>query len=121
MMMKSMIKKLGFGALLVLALSFPSVSLYTNKSVATACDKCTRYKIVNDGSTSAAPPVENKVVIRKARSGEGGIKTTCPVTGESFTVTKDTDVGEYKGRTYYFCCPSCVPQFKVNPDKYVKK
>jgi YHS domain-containing protein len=27
---------------------------------------------------------------------------------------------DYKGRRYFFCCKSCVPAFKKNPDKYAK-
>ena len=26
---------------------------------------------------------------------------------------------EYNGKTYYFCCPGCVEQFKAEPTKYV--
>ena len=27
----------------------------------------------------------------------------------------------YKGKTYYFCCPGCKPQFDKNPEKYISK
>jgi P-type Cu+ transporter len=26
---------------------------------------------------------------------------------------------EYKGRTYYFCCPSCLQRFNADPEKYL--
>jgi len=28
---------------------------------------------------------------------------------------------EYKGKTYYFCCPPCKDAFDKEPDKYVKE
>jgi len=27
----------------------------------------------------------------------------------------------YEGKTYYFCCPSCVEEFKSDPEKYISK
>lgn len=27
----------------------------------------------------------------------------------------------YEGKTYYFCCPSCVEEFKNNPKEYISK
>ncbi len=27
----------------------------------------------------------------------------------------------YKGKTYYFCCPACIGEFKKNPDKYISR
>lgn len=27
----------------------------------------------------------------------------------------------YKGKTYYFCAPSCLRAFEESPQKYVKK
>ena len=26
----------------------------------------------------------------------------------------------YKGKTYYFCSPMCMAEFKKRPDKYIK-
>lgn len=28
---------------------------------------------------------------------------------------------EYKGKTYYFCCPTCKEVFDKEPEKYVKE
>lgn len=28
---------------------------------------------------------------------------------------------DYNGTTYYFCCPSCIEQFKKDPQKYISK
>ena len=47
---------------------------------------------------------------------------TCVVSGESLEGAMGGPVViQYKGRTVKFCCPSCVPKFKANPDKYLKK
>ena len=47
-------------------------------------------------------------------------KEVCPVSGEE--IDKDTNITyEYKGKTYRFCCPSCVEEFKKDPEKYIKK
>lgn len=44
---------------------------------------------------------------------------SCPVLGT--TMSKDKMIPyEYKGKTYYFCCPPCVEKFKANPEKYIK-
>lgn len=42
----------------------------------------------------------------------------CPVTGEPSS--KDFSY-EYKGKKYYFCCPSCIEEFKKMPEKYISK
>ncbi|MFN4133247.1 MAG: YHS domain-containing protein [Candidatus Hadarchaeales archaeon] len=26
----------------------------------------------------------------------------------------------YRGKTYYFCCPACQKQFEANPEKYAR-
>ena len=49
-----------------------------------------------------------------------GTQATCPVMGNTFTVTKDTKSSVYKGKHYVFCCPGCKPQFDKNPEKYTK-
>jgi len=50
-----------------------------------------------------------------------GKKTVCPITGEEFTVTKDSKFSEYKGKRYYFCCPKCKPTFDKDPASYITK
>ena len=49
-----------------------------------------------------------------------GTKATCPVTGEEFTIAKNTVHVEYKGKHVYFCCPGCKKAFDKDPDKYTK-
>jgi YHS domain-containing protein len=45
-------------------------------------------------------------------------QTTCPVMGGKINKDIYTD---YEGKRVYFCCQSCVEQFKKDPAKYVKK
>ena len=42
----------------------------------------------------------------------------CPISGDA--VDGNTTY-EYKGKTYNFCCPMCIPEFKKNPEKYIAK
>jgi YHS domain-containing protein len=49
-----------------------------------------------------------------------GTKATCPVTGEQFTIAKDTLHVEHQGKHVYFCCPGCKKTFDKDPDKYTK-
>jgi YHS domain-containing protein len=45
-------------------------------------------------------------------------QTTCPVMGG--TINKKLYV-DYKGERVYFCCQACLPQFKKDPEKFIKK
>ena len=49
-----------------------------------------------------------------------GTKATCPVTGDQFTIAKDTVHVEYKGKHVYFCCAGCKQTFDKDPEKYTK-
>ena len=49
-----------------------------------------------------------------------GTVTSCPVMGEKVVVDKDTKAVKYKGKEYFLCCPSCIGEFKANPDKFAK-
>ena len=49
------------------------------------------------------------------------VKATCPVTGEAFKINKATPTYTYGGKEYKFCCPSCIDEFKKNPEKYANK
>ena len=47
-----------------------------------------------------------------------GTQATCPVSGESFTITEDTEHSEVDGKHVYFCCAGCKPMFDKEPEKY---
>lgn len=44
----------------------------------------------------------------------------CPVSGEKIE-EKMKATYEYKGKIYNFCCPSCIDEFKKDPELYIKK
>lgn len=48
-----------------------------------------------------------------------GDVTTCPVSGEVFTVTADSPKAEHEGGTYYFCCQGCVEDFVAAPARFL--
>jgi YHS domain-containing protein len=50
-----------------------------------------------------------------------GDTTKCPVSGEEFVVEANSPKAEYKGKTYYFCCPGCDKKFESNPEKFLNK
>lgn len=59
----------------------------------------------------AKPPAAQKKVV----------SAVCPVMGTKIPdVTKAAGKSVYKGKTYYFCCGGCKPQFDANPEKYIK-
>ncbi|MFH1723075.1 MAG: YHS domain-containing protein [Elusimicrobiota bacterium] len=60
------------------------------------------------------------VTLREALASEVGREATCPVMGSTFKVKADTQVAEYKGKAYYFCCPGCGGKFKDDPESYAK-
>lgn len=43
-----------------------------------------------------------------------------PVCGMEVDEKKASATSEYKGKTYYFCAPSCKKAFDENPEKYLK-
>ena len=45
-------------------------------------------------------------------------QATCPVMGGQINKEFYSD---YEGKRVYFCCPACIPEFKKDPAKYVKK
>lgn len=44
----------------------------------------------------------------------------CPVSGEKVGVMGPVEQYEHNGKTYNFCCPGCIPEFKKNPEKYIQ-
>ncbi len=49
-----------------------------------------------------------------------GTKAKCPVMGGVFKVNEKTEMSQYKGKYYAFCCPGCKPKFDKNPKQYLK-
>jgi YHS domain-containing protein len=87
--------------------------------------KCPRHdkelikcELKSPQSTTSTQNVEP--VFRRAIKDEIGKKVICPVMGSKFIVKSDTEVADYKGKSYYFCCPACPSEFKKDPEKYAK-
>jgi YHS domain-containing protein len=53
-----------------------------------------------------------------AKAGEEMV--TCPVMGSTFPKSKAVATKEYKGKTYYLCCKSCIGKWDKDPAKYAK-
>lgn len=72
---------------------------------------------------AAAPPAATASAPEVKVNGTAtvGDRTTCPVSGEVFTITASSPKAEYEGKTYYFCCPGCDAKFKAEPKKYLDK
>lgn len=68
-----------------------------------------------------APPAAEASALKKPGEAVLGDKTTCPVSGETFTVAADSPKVEHEGKTYYFCCEDCVGDFQKDPAKYLAK
>lgn len=47
-----------------------------------------------------------------------GQEATCPVAGETFTVTAATEALVYQGQLYLFCCPGCRGRFLGDPRQF---
>ena len=62
--------------------------------VFTACSKHGAYKV------------------RSVESAEVGVQAICPVTNNVFMVSKETKAVDYKGKTYFLCCPDCSVDFE---------
>ena len=71
---------------------------------------------------AAAPsPASSSATFKAPGIATVGDKTTCLVSNEEFTVVAGSPKVDYKGKTYYFCCPGCDSKFKADPEKYLNK
>ena len=55
---------------------------------------------------------------RKATPEEIGKEARCAVMNHKIIISANTPVIDYHGKSFYFCCPGCPPEFKKNPEKY---
>jgi YHS domain-containing protein len=89
----------------------------TNPTKSTAADKTA--KTVDKAATApdkAATTITDKAVATAAAATEE--QTICPVMDKPIDKQYKT---EYKGKTVYFCCPACKPEFDKDPEKYIAK
>lgn len=68
---------------------------------------------------NATPAKEIQAPAAEVKAVDYGNKV-CPVSGEQI-VEENKATYEYKGRIYNFCCASCIPAFKSDPEKFIKK
>ena len=55
---------------------------------------------------------------RKPTPEEIGKEAYCPVMKHKFKISANTPIVDYHGKSFYFCCPGCPPEFRKNPEKY---
>lgn len=69
----------------------------------------------------AAPAAKPAAPAAKPAAHASAAALVCPVTHEKIaSAAKAYSKEVYQGKTYYFCCPDCKPQFDKNPAAYVK-
>ncbi|MBI5490036.1 MAG: YHS domain-containing protein [Deltaproteobacteria bacterium] len=71
-----------------------------------------------DAGASAAPQAPAIRTAKDLAPERLGQQATCPVTGDTFTVTDETPAVEYQGTVYLFCCAACPPRFLADPQRY---
>ena len=72
-------------------------------------------------ATATTPEAPVAGAVKPLGEAKVGDKTRCAVMNHEFVVTEQSPKVEYEGKTYYFCCPGCVEQFKADPKKYLSK
>lgn len=83
---------------------------YEGKRIYVCCKECIE-PVKKDPAKYIRELEADGVTLEKAQ-------TTCPAMGGKIDkkVYADSD-----GKRVYFCCAGCIPQFKQDPDKYLKK
>jgi YHS domain-containing protein len=89
---------------------------YQGKSYYFCCQDCISDFVKNPDNYVAA----GELPLREPTKDETGKSQRCPVSKLEFQVSSETPVIDYKGKSYFFCCSSCVMEFRRNPDKYSK-
>ena len=64
----------------------------------------------------APPPAASAPAATTSAAAADFGNTKCMVMGDDI----GTATTEYDGKIYHFCCPSCIPEFKKDPDKFIK-
>jgi xanthine dehydrogenase accessory factor len=64
---------------------------------------------------SKKPPIQNDTL----EAGDARPDATDPVCGMSLDPATARYFSEYRGRTYYFCCPGCKKEFDKKPETYI--
>lgn len=99
-------------AILILAMAIPIFA--AAKTTSKTAPTCPAMGTM--GTMSNTCPMMTKAAVAKKPA-----EIRCAVRGEIVKNPKTAPKSVYKGKTYYFCCPSCKPLFDKNPEKYIKK
>lgn len=72
--------------------------------------------------TGTKTMMDNQMSGETTKAVEVGNKI-CPISGDK--IEMDGEMGnpgkyEYNGKTYNFCCPMCIKDFKKDPEKFSK-
>jgi YHS domain-containing protein len=89
---------------------------YDGKSYYFCCSHCLEEFKKNPDKYAG----EGELPLRLPTKDEIGKSETCPVSRIEFQVVSETQVIDYKGKSYYFCCTPCVIDFRKNPEQYSK-
>ena len=65
------------------------------------------------------PTAAGGTPVRRLLEGESTM-TKDPVCGMDVQPEQAAGQSEYKGQTYYFCCPTCKQQFDKEPQRYAE-
>jgi hypothetical protein len=72
------------------------------------------HALLAASADAAAPlPIKTAGELAPERVGE---QATCPIHGDTFTVTADTPAVEYQGKVVMFGCLGCASAFAANPE-----
>ena len=75
-------------------------------------------------SAFAATPAKHTVKASAKHAAKIAAKPAalvCPVTGDKIaSISAAAGHSMYKGKTYYFCCGGCKPEFDKDPQKFIK-
>lgn len=111
---------------LPVALAHATTTSSTSASVPAAKSGC---GMCGMGGSMANCPMMGRASAPKSKTGNSDATTIkgkqqtvkCAVTGAVIgSPSQAASSIVYKGKIYYFCCPSCLPKFKANPGKYAK-
>jgi len=85
------------------------------------CNRTTASESTQGSSSAADLNTRAEPSLKLPGEARLGDRTTCTVHKEhQLVVTAATPKVDYKGKTYYFCCPVCANKFGERPQDYVK-
>ena len=98
------------------------IILTFSSSIVLACGggRCSCQKACGSSCGSTCSDNRTGASGTTAQSGITVANKLCPVSGKSIESMGQPVMHEYNGKIYNLCCPTCVKDFKKNPEKYSK-